>query len=284
MTSFGPPLRLLATDLDGTLLRDDLTVSPRTRAALNRLREMGVYTIPVTARQPHGVRLIAEQAGFDGWALCGNGALGIHLGTGEVLFEQHLGVAEQSRLAQALLARQPETVFVSIRQRGQDFVAQQGYAALANYSDHKRDPTQMGGATLEQVLAAPSLKLAARHPRLSPQELLAEVQALGNTGDFAATVSGAPFVEFMAQGISKAYGLEKLCAYLNVAQAEVIAFGDAPNDAEMLAWAGHGVAMAHAAPEARAAAQEIALGNNEDGVALVIERLLNEGRFVAAHA
>ena len=84
------PLRLIASDLDGTLLRNDLSVSPRTRRALDAARAAGIHVVPVTARQPIGVRRIAEGAGFGGWALCSNGALGIHLGTGEVLFERHL--------------------------------------------------------------------------------------------------------------------------------------------------------------------------------------------------
>jgi HAD superfamily hydrolase (TIGR01484 family) len=62
-------VRLVATDLDGTLLRSDLTVSPRTRAALDELRRRGVPVVPVTARQPIGLRLIAEQTGFTDWAL-----------------------------------------------------------------------------------------------------------------------------------------------------------------------------------------------------------------------
>ena len=79
-------IRLIATDLDGTLLGDDGAVSPRTRAALDAARDAGIATIPVTARQPIGLRPIAAQAGFTDWALCGNGAYGVHLTTGEHLF------------------------------------------------------------------------------------------------------------------------------------------------------------------------------------------------------
>lgn len=75
-------IRLIATDLDGTLLRPDLSVSARTRAALDAARAAGIHVVPVTARQPRGVRRIAEAAGFDGYALCANGAYGVHLGTG----------------------------------------------------------------------------------------------------------------------------------------------------------------------------------------------------------
>lgn len=71
-------IRLIATDLDGTLLRSDLSVSERTRKALDRARAAGIHTAPVVARQSHGVRMIAQAAGFDEYALCGNGPHGVY--------------------------------------------------------------------------------------------------------------------------------------------------------------------------------------------------------------
>lgn len=267
------PVRLIATDLDGTLLRSDQTVSPRTRAALDAARAAGIQIVPVTARQPRGVRRIAEMAGFDGWALCGNGAHGIHLGTGETLFAAHVDIEAQTQLANLLSGRVPDVRFASVRDGGERFVAQHGYAALATFEDHKRDPAEMGSHELEAVLNAPSLKLIVRHAHLTPRQLLAEVQALGVPG-FAVTHSGAPFLEVLAEGVSKAWGLAHLCTHLGIEAAEVLAFGDAPNDAELLAWAGRGVAVANAEPEALAAASEVTLSNDQDGVAVVIERLL----------
>ncbi|GHF59698.1 hypothetical protein HNQ07_003831 [Deinococcus metalli] len=267
------PIRLIATDLDGTLLRSDLSVSPRTRTTLDAARRAGLHVVPVTARQPRGVRRIAEAAGFTGWALCGNGAHGVHLGTGETLFAAHVESDVQRALAVALAARVPGTLFVSVREGGEVFVAQAGYAQLAHFEDHKREPADMGAHDLDAVLAEPSLKFIVRHPTLTPRDLLPELRALGLPG-FAVTHSGAPFLEVLAEGVSKAWGLTRLCAHLGVQREEVLAFGDAPNDAEMLAWAGRGVAMANADPEARDAAGEMTASNDDDGVARVIEALL----------
>ncbi|ANE44226.1 Cof-type HAD-IIB family hydrolase [Deinococcus puniceus] len=267
------PVRLIATDLDGTLLHSDQTVSPRTRAALNAARAAGIHIVPVTARQPRGVQRIAEMAGFEGWALCGNGAHCVHLTTGETLFTAHVEVEAQTRLALLLSERVPDVRFASVRDGGEVFVAQTDYAALATFEDHKRDPSDMGQHALSTVLDAPSLKFIVRHPTLTPRQLLAEVQALGVLG-FAVTHSGAPFLEVLAEGVSKAWGLAHLCTHLGLEAAEVLAFGDATNDAELLAWAGRGVAVANAEPEALAAASEVTLSNDEDGVALVVERLL----------
>ncbi|CAM4286364.1 Cof-type HAD-IIB family hydrolase [Deinococcus marmoris] len=268
------PTALIATDLDGTLLRPDLSVSPRTRRALDAARAAGIVVVPVTARQPRGVQRIAEAAGFTEWALCSNGSYGVHLTTGEVLFGAHLEVATQRAVAGAMAERVPGVLFVSVRQGGEVFVAQTGYADIAHFEDHKREPGEMGRHPLDDVLAEPSLKFIMRHPELTPRELLAELRAL-NLGGYAVTHSGAPFLEVLAEGVSKAWGLAKLCEKLGIAQNEVLAFGDAPNDAEMLQWAGRGVAMANAEAEALAAADEVTLSNTEDGVAAVIERLLH---------
>ncbi|MBS1699989.1 MAG: HAD hydrolase family protein, partial [Actinobacteria bacterium] len=100
-----PRVRLIATDLDGTLLDPSGRVTDRTRAALDAARAAGMVVVPVTARQPIGLRTIAEEAGFDGWALCGNGAYGVHLSTHAQLFATEIAVPVQQRIARELSAR-----------------------------------------------------------------------------------------------------------------------------------------------------------------------------------
>ncbi|WP_189088707.1 HAD family hydrolase [Deinococcus ruber] len=266
-------MRLIATDLDGTLLRSDGTVSERTRTALNAARAAGIVVVPVTARQPRGLKTVAEAAGFTDYAICGNGAHAVHLGSGQTLFEEHLPVPAQSTLAHQLTVARPEVRFASVRDGGSVFVAQTGYAELATFEDHKRHPHEMEACSLERVLAAPSLKFIVRSQLLSPRALLGEVQRLELDG-FAVTHSGAPFLEVLAPHVSKAWGVEQLCGRLGIRASEVLAFGDAPNDAELLHWAGRGVAMANAEPEALDAADEVTLNNDEDGVAAYLERYL----------
>ena len=267
-------VRLIATDLDGTLLDSASAITPRTRAALDAARARGIHVIPVTARQPIGLRAIAKDAGFEGWALCGNGAYATHLGDGRMLFAEELPSETVRTLAAALRASIPGLLFASVREGGETFVAQHGYAEIAKLSDHKRDPRTMGGVPLDQVLAAPSLKLVIRHPELAPSVLFDKLRSLGLVG-FEATLSGAPFVEVMAEGVTKATGLARLCEHLGVDRADVVAFGDALNDVEMLRWAGRGIAMAGADLVVQDAADEIAGSNDDDGVARAIERLLD---------
>lgn len=89
------------------------------------------------------------------------------------------------------------------------------------------------------------------------------------------TRSGAPFLEVQPAGADKATGLARLCEEFGFTSEQVIAFGDAPNDVSMLAWAGHSVAVAGACDEALAVADEVAPSNDEDAVAVVLERLLD---------
>ena len=266
-------LRLIATDLDGTLLDSTASVSPRTRAALDAARAQGIHVVPVTARQPIGLRTIAADAAFDDWALCSNGAYAVHLTDKRMLFAEELPAETIRSLADALRASIPDLLFASVREAGETFVAQHGYAEIADHSDHKRDPKDMGGVTLAEVVDAPSVKFVIRHPELAPPEVYATLQSLELTG-FEATLSGAPFVEIMAEGVTKATCLARLCAHLEIDRAEVVAFGDALNDVEMLRWAGHGVAMAGAADVVQNAADETTVSNDDHGVARVIERLL----------
>ncbi|QYJ02619.1 Cof-type HAD-IIB family hydrolase [Nocardioides panacisoli] len=268
------PLRLVATDLDGTLLRSDLSVSARTRAALDAVRAAGIPVVPVTARQPEGMRDVAEATGFDGWALCSNGALGIHLGTGEVLFESAIAPTAQRALVTALDAAVPGLVYASVRDRGETFLAEPAYAATATYADHKRDPESMTTGTRAAVLDRPSLKFIVRHPGMDAQTLWGLVGRLAVPG-LHLTRSGAPFVEVQPEGADKASGLTRLCREWGVAQQDVVAFGDAPNDASMLAWAGHAVAVAGACEEVLAVSDEVTADNDDDGVARVLERLLD---------
>lgn len=266
-------MRLIATDLDGTLLDSASAVTPRTRHALDAARARGIHVVPVTARQPIGLRAIAAEAGFEDWALCGNGAYATNLADGRMLFAEELPPETIRTLAEALRASISGLLFASVRNGGETFVAQQGYAEVADFSDHKRDPRTMGGVPLDQVLAAPTLKLVIRHPELAPGVLFDALRDLG-LGGFESTLSGAPFLEVMAEGVTKATGLARLCEHLGVSRSDVVAFGDALNDVEMLRWAGHGVAMVDAEDVVREAADEVTTSNDDDGVARVIERML----------
>lgn len=272
-------IRLVATDLDHTLLRGDRTVSDRTVAALRSARRAGITVVPVTARNVVGVRAVNARTGFDGWAVCGNGAYAVHLGisddrSAEPLFATEATPDALRRVVATVRARFPRACFAAVRECGARFIAEDAYAALASATDHSRDPASMERATVDDLVDAPAVKLVFRAPDVPVDVLFDKVSALlaEDTG-VELTMSGAPFVELMAAGVSKATGLARLCSHLGVAPGEVLAVGDGLNDIPMLRWAGRGVAVANAGPDVRAAADEVTAAADDDGVAVLLEEL-----------
>jgi Cof subfamily protein (haloacid dehalogenase superfamily) len=266
------PVRLIATDLDGTLLRADRSVSDRTRAALARAQDRGIVVVLATARPPATTRHFAERAGVAGHAICSNGAIHYDLVRDELLGHYPLDAATAHRLIVALRGAMPGVCFALVQ--GKDFACEPAYAAIARHEDHGRLLEDIRLGDVLDFLTASTTKLVVRHPDRLPLDLLTAIQQLGLNG-FEATHSGAPFVEIVAANVTKGWALASLCGRLGIDAAEVVAFGDAPNDAAMLRWAGHGVAVANAYPAAIEAADEVTLSNDDDGVAVVVERLLD---------
>ena len=262
--------RLVATDLDGTLLRADGTLSGRTRGALARARAAGVVLVVVTARPPRFLRRLASEEGLTGLAVCCNGALVYDLDRQCIVRHAPLAGDVVSRLIVALRASVPGICFAF--ELGERYGWEPTYAAL---DGALVDPGGLTGDALA-LCASPVTKLIVRHPALTAEDLLPRVRDL--VGETAyATHSGAPFVEVAAGAVQKARAVEALCAELGVRPAEVVAFGDMPNDLPLLRWAGWGVAVANAHPEVLAAADEVTVSNEADGVAVVLERLLRAG-------
>lgn len=261
------PFRLVATDLDGTLLRDDGGVSAWTAAVLARVRALGVPVVVVTARPPRRVREIARATGLGGLAICGNGALVYDLDRDTVVRELRLAAVAARRLVAALREAAPGVCFAT--EAGLVYGQEPGYAP---HSPHAGDV----GARLDDALALCAdgvTKLIALHPTLPLADLLALAGRLAGEGAIV-THSGSPFVEIAASGVTKASTLAALCADLGIAPGAVIAFGDMPNDLPLLAWAGRRVAVANAHPDVLALADEVTATNNDDGVARTLARLL----------
>jgi Cof subfamily protein (haloacid dehalogenase superfamily) len=231
----------------------------------------GIVVVLATARPPVATRLFAEQVGIGGHAICSNGAILYDIARDELLGHYPLDAGTARGLILALREAIPGVCFGLIQER--DFACEPAYAATARVEDHGRLLEEMRVGDALDLLDVPLTKLVVRHPERLPHDVLMTVQTLGLDG-FEATHSGAPFLEIVAANVTKAWALASLCERLGIDAAEVVAFGDAPNDAAMLQWAGLGVAVANAYPAAREAADEITVSNEEDGVAIVVERLL----------
>jgi len=270
------PPRLIATDLDGTLLRDDKSVSPRTIAALAAAEEAGIEVFFVTGRPARWMDVVSDHVHGHGLAICGNGAavVDLHGGPGTHRFVKVRELARENARDTVLLLREaaPGTVFAVEQTYG--FYQEPDYPKL-----HMEVPDALAPA--EHLLASdapgagePVLKILAYHPSLGPDAFLTLARlAIGDRANVTRS-SPSALLEISGPGVSKASTLALCCAERGISHEEVVAFGDMPNDVEMLTWAGQSYAMGNAHPDAVAAASGRTVANNEDGVAVVIERLL----------
>lgn len=258
--------RIVATDLDGTLLTSGGAVSPRTRKALRSARAAGAEIVFVTARPPRAVRVIAEQTGVTGTAICSNGAIVYDLATDEITGSLPLDPASARKIAQALAGALP----------GVGLAIETGRSVLAEAAYTLRIAEDM--AYYREVRSVfdedqPIAKLLAMSEAHTADEMLAAVLA-ALTGLGEVTHSGVRgLLEISAPGVTKAGTLERLCLARGVDRGEVVAFGDMPNDLAVLAYAGAGYAMANAHETVLAAIERRTLSNDEDGVAAVLEEL-----------
>ncbi|MFD4611884.1 Cof-type HAD-IIB family hydrolase [Streptomyces sp. NPDC058440] len=272
------PPRLIATDLDGTLLRDDKSVSPRTIAALAAAEEAGIEVFFVTGRPARWMDVVSDHVHGHGLAICGNGAavVDLHGGPGAHRFVKVRELARDTALDAVRLVREaaPGTVFAVEQTYG--FHQEPAYPKL-----HMELPDVLAPA--EELLAPggvgtaqPILKILAHHPTLDPDAFLAVARLAAGEHVSITRSSPSALLEISGPDVSKASTLALCCAERGISQEEVVAFGDMPNDVEMLTWAGRSYAMGNAHPAAIAAASGRTVANNEDGVAVVIERLLGE--------
>lgn len=255
--------KVVASDLDGTLVNSEGRVSPRTRAALDLVRERGALLVFVTGRPPRWMYQVVEETGASGLAICANGAMVYDLGTQQVIRQHVLDADSARRLVDAIRAELPGVTFAV--ESGMRFGHEPSYVP-------SWPAPNTAVAEVAQLLRDPVAKLLVRHPEHGPDEIHHIVAGIAGA-DANVTYSGNVLLEVSGAGISKASTLEALCTDAGIAPADVIAFGDMPNDVPMLAWAGHGVAVANAHPRVLEVADEVTASNDDDGVALVLERL-----------
>lgn len=259
--------RLVATDLDGTLLRSDGSASAGTGEALHAVQAAGIHTVIVTARPPRWLDPLASLVGDGGVALCGNGAFVYDVRSRKVLSHKGIQPAVVAQLVADLRRELPGVRFAAERATG--FALEEGYANLHPVPDDAvRGP-------IEALVDEPVGKLLGRHPDLVESEFLAAVAAVvGHRGIVAYSGAGG-LAEISAPGVTKAAALEQWCSDLGVHASQVWAFGDMPNDLPMITWAGTSFAVANAHPDVIAAADHVCPSNDEDGVAQMLESVLD---------
>jgi Cof subfamily protein (haloacid dehalogenase superfamily) len=265
-------LRLVATDLDGTIVRRDQSISPRTVKAFHRCAEAGIEVVFVTGRPPRWLSPVADATGSAGTAVCANGAIVYDLATERITRIREVPRGDVREVVRRMAAALPGLAVA--------FETREGFRREPEYQTRFDTFSDQDVGTLDELLADDPgvVKILLRHAERTSDQLLAVGRPLlEGLAEATHANSRDNLLEVSARGVSKASALAELAAERGIDAAEVVAFGDMPNDLAMLAWAGRGYAMAGGHPDTVAAADAVAPPCDEDGVAQVLEELLDGG-------
>lgn len=276
----GAPIKLIASDLDGTVLGHDFRFRPRTVDAIRAAQADGIHVVFVTGRPMRWLDPLREQLGHEGVVICSNGAVVYDL-TADVVVESSVFPAREAfAIMDEVAAHHPGTLFAAETLDG--VYTDRGWAR----TDRMEIGAPLVGALRDRLPGDRGLvKFLAKLDAADPQEYFGALTELV-AGRLSVThsVAASPLVEMGQQGLTKARTLEQYAAERGIRPHEVMAFGDMPNDLEMLTWAAHGYAMASGHPAVARAVGRMAPPFEEDGVAQVIEALLRSGRPGASWA
>jgi hydroxymethylpyrimidine pyrophosphatase-like HAD family hydrolase len=271
----GSHVRLIATDIDGTLIPPGGEASARTLACLRAAEEADLPVVLVTGRPPRTARLIAEALGVRGPAICDNGALIVDLPTMRVLRDIRIDGGLASSLVADISAAIPDVVFAW--ERGLEWGRDGAWPAFALGAASGRMPGGSIGPVGPEVARGVS-KLICHVAGADPDAVVEDVRHVLAGRAEVTTATRPPLAEITAKGHDKKEALEWLCTRMDIESGEVLAIGDGPNDLPMLLWAGRGVAMGNAHATVLEAVTERTHGHDEDGFAAVIEAVLSDAR------
>jgi len=256
---------VVATDLDGTLLRRDGTISERTRAAMAAASDVGIEVVVVTARPFRFLQEI-ERLHVHGVAVCVNGALVMDLAKGTPVSSRLLDVEGASAAVAALREALGDVAFA--------VETVDWYGHEAQYRSEWPAPAGSPVAPVESLISGGVLKLLGRHHEIHVDRL-AEIAALVGPGASVTCSMSSGLVEIGPAGVTKASALHEVVDGLGRSAGDVVAVGDMPNDLPMLRWAGTSAAVANAHPDLLAEVDRILPSNDDDGVATLLEQVVD---------
>jgi Cof subfamily protein (haloacid dehalogenase superfamily) len=258
--------RLIALDLDGTLLDEERQISERSRRALARAVDAGTTVILCTGRPPRMTHDYAEALSLEQSIVFNGATLLDHRDRSCV--HHHVLTADAVRTVVSRLRGSLQGVAIGLETPSGWFVDEAIFREKRARQEAAGLPPPDGVGRVEEFLQDGAIKVFARHADVPVERMAAQIADL----PIYVTWSGSYLLEVMHPDVNKRDALERLCAELGILREDVAAFGDNHNDVQMLRWAGQGVAVANASPEAQEAAAEVTASNAADGVAVVLER------------
>ena len=270
------PIRLLAIDLDGTLINDALQIARRDQQAVKAATAARVHVVLATGRMFRSSLPYAQQLGLNGPMINYQGAVVRDIASGEIWYRSELTIPMQQRV---LAFAEPRDLHVNVYVDEEVYTARERpeadlYARIALVPYHV-----VGPLSVWIRREGTKMVLVELDPQLVPSRM-AELSAW-MSGVATVTRSLEWFIEVVSPAVSKSGALAMVAKRLGVPQSEVCAIGDNKNDQDMIAWAGFGVAMATAPSEVRAAARYVTTTPDQAGVADVIERFVLGGERAA---
>jgi Cof subfamily protein (haloacid dehalogenase superfamily) len=262
--------KLVATDLDGTLVRSDDTVSAYTHEVLDRVRAAGIRIVAATGRGPRLTSLTRNDIRVADFLVLAQGGWVLDLDDSRYLRQARLpGKALGEALGALESVAGPLSVMFEALEHDDS-------PLWGDYDPTWRYPVTVEPRTRTECLDGEVIKAFARSFSLNVDELLAFAQRVVPPDLATVTQAGLDYVEICPAGVDKGTGLSVVAEAVGVDPSDVLVFGDMPNDLPMFAWAGWSrVAVANAHPSLLAVADDVTLTNDQDGVAVYLDRLLS---------
>jgi Cof subfamily protein (haloacid dehalogenase superfamily) len=275
-------IRLVALDLDGTLLDPRGDLRDDVREAVGELRRAQLRVVVCTGRRFRTALPVLERLGLTGAVVIHNGAVVKQIADGKTLQHAYLPASLYAGVLSLMRRHGPPLVYVDSYHEGIDLLTE-GIARahayqreyLVDHGEHAREVGDLATAHHSEVIMLSTMGDEESLGRLQ-QRALEELGASVRTHRLINKNYRGQILEFLSPDSGKWTALARLAASAGIAPAEIAAVGDDTNDAEMIAGAGLGIAMGNAVPEARAAADLVVRSNAESGVVEAIERVLAE--------
>lgn len=265
-------MRLIASDLDGTILHRDDTISARTVEAFAAARDAGLHVVFVTGRPFRWLEPVQRAFGHLGTVICSNGALVYDLEAERILASHTMSGATVMEVQHRIRSREPGATFAAETLEG--LLLEPGFLD-AGQSPAKLPGVAEGSFEPAHLDAGGVVKLLAKTEGIDAEAFKDLVEpAIGELVSVTHSAPGIALLEMSHPEVNKAVALAEYAGRLGIRSGEVMAFGDMPNDVQMLAWAGRGFAVDSGHPLAKAAAGRTTASLQDDGVARVIERFL----------
>jgi Cof subfamily protein (haloacid dehalogenase superfamily) len=264
--------KLIATDLDGTLVRSDESVSAYTHDVLARVKAAGIPIVGATGRGPRLTELVRADIPAADYLVMGGGGRVVDVSDPSAPL-----VLRDERLDGALLADLLATLEREVGRLSVLVEAGDGPRAplLGDVHPAWRYPEVVEARVRTEALAGRVIKGFAYHDSFDADQLLAVAHRLVDPAIATVTQAGLGYIEICPPGVDKASGLAVVAQAIGVDPDDVLVFGDMPNDLPMFRWAGFGrVAVANAHADVLAAADEVTLSNDADGVAAYLDAML----------